>query len=299
MKRATLFNRVKKAGAVLLKRDNTVVKEFSDGKALLDFLFRTEPEFQWRSEFANHGWSIEPTDTVGLNDDDKKLLRSMGIQASKVAVVKQQYGSPTPENPILPMQPPQEQEESMESSKEAAADSITAGQLAKFFSGFDPDASVEVVSAASTSPDIVLPIYEFWNAGGRPKMTIDTDPFYEYVQKGKRAARTPQVPAIPGMTPLGLPERREPQITTHVEARNRRLANKEIIELCRSYQDGIPVGAIRDILTMHGFNGEAMDGIYTGYDGKIHEQVGPKTWISMTWHKLENTGKYEIVAYLS
>jgi hypothetical protein len=84
-----------------------------------------------------------------------------------------------------------------------------------------------------------------------------------------------------------------------VEARNRRQANDDLAALCRKYHANLPIQEIKAILVKHGFNGEAMDGIYTGRDGKMHEQCGPRTWVAMTWHKLERSGLWEIVAYVS
>jgi hypothetical protein len=156
----------------------------------------------------------------------------------KKAIIKQQYGSPTPENPILPMQPPQEQEEELSSEKDAAG----------------PNHFQEEPVSEPTKMRRGL---------GDPAVT-------------KKGAAPP-----------------------NEEKRNRSQANKELFEVCKQPHDGIPVSAIRDILVKNGFNGEAMDGIYTGREGKMHEQCGPRTWIVLSWHKLENTGRYEIVSYLS
>ena len=83
-----------------------------------------------------------------------------------------------------------------------------------------------------------------------------------------------------------------------IEKSNRSRANDELIAINREYHHGLPLSEIDAILTKHGFTGmEAA--IYCGREGRVHEQVGPKTWILLTWHKMENTGRYEIVAYLS
>lgn len=83
------------------------------------------------------------------------------------------------------------------------------------------------------------------------------------------------------------------------EAAARKKANNDLAILSRKYHHGMPIQEIKDILQKYGFNPEVMDGIYTGEEGKIHEQTGPRTWIAMTWHKLPRTGLWEIVAYLS
>lgn len=84
------------------------------------------------------------------------------------------------------------------------------------------------------------------------------------------------------------------------EKKARKKANDALHALTTNkYFSGVPASDIKELLNKFGFNGAAMDGIYTGREGKLHEQVGPKTWISMTWYKMEGSGKYEIVTYLS
>ncbi len=173
----------------------------------------------------------------------------------------------------------------------------TVGQMKAFLEHFDDAAPIIPVSAAAQTVEI--PIYEMWNAGrGQPMISIDTDPFLAHVEKlnklgsGKKAVQTPQVPALGGMTPLGLSDPRQ-------ESRNRKNANGDLAALSRRYHDNLPLQEMRDILQKHGFDPNSMDGIYTGEDGKMHEQCGPRTWVAMTWHKLPRTGVWEIVAYLS
>jgi hypothetical protein len=81
------------------------------------------------------------------------------------------------------------------------------------------------------------------------------------------------------------------------ERRMRKAANDLLHEVGRTYHDGLPIGRIDAILNACGFD-ETSPAIYCGRDGQMHEQVGPKTWITMAWHKME-TGTYEIVSYLS
>lgn len=81
------------------------------------------------------------------------------------------------------------------------------------------------------------------------------------------------------------------------ERRERVKANAELQKLA-NYHDGLPIAAIDDILGRHGFN-PMEPAIYCGRDGQVHEQVGAFSWMSMTWHKMEESGRYEIVAYVS
>jgi len=89
------------------------------------------------------------------------------------------------------------------------------------------------------------------------------------------------------------------KIASTAESSRRNQANKALDILCRAYHQCIPLTEIKDILKSNGFDGDGIDGIYTGREGRSHEQVGPKSWIMMTWHKMEESGKWEVVAYLS
>lgn len=82
------------------------------------------------------------------------------------------------------------------------------------------------------------------------------------------------------------------------EATNRTRANRQLHQLCLTYFDGLPLAQIDEILRLNDFTSmEAA--IYCGRDGHTNEQVGPKTWLSLSWHKMEVTGRYEVVAYVS
>lgn len=76
-------------------------------------------------------------------------------------------------------------------------------------------------------------------------------------------------------------------------------ANKALDVLCKKYYKSLPLDEIKKVLKDNGFNEDAVDGIYTGREGRSHEQVGPKSWLSMTWHKMEESGNWEVVAYIS
>jgi hypothetical protein len=84
---------------------------------------------------------------------------------------------------------------------------------------------------------------------------------------------------------------------TERAARSR--VNTQFQKSIPTYTNGLPLGQIDDILTANGF--DAMQpAIYCGRDGMAHEQVGTKTWIALSWHKMEGThGRYEIVVYVS
>jgi hypothetical protein len=87
-------------------------------------------------------------------------------------------------------------------------------------------------------------------------------------------------------------------MTTTEERKARSRANAKLSELGKVYHDGLALAKLDAILTENGFN-TLESAIYCGRDGRSHEQVGERTWLSLTWHKMEVTGRYEIVAYLS
>lgn len=64
------------------------------------------------------------------------------------------------------------------------------------------------------------------------------------------------------------------------------------------YSNGVPITQIDAILTANGFS-ETEPAIYCGRDGRSHEPVGEGVFLSLSWHKMEVSGRYEIVAYVS
>jgi hypothetical protein len=83
------------------------------------------------------------------------------------------------------------------------------------------------------------------------------------------------------------------------EKKNRAAANKDLDKLLTNkYFKHIPVAEIKEILKNHAFNPDPLDGVYTGDEGKIHEKVGEKSYIVITWYKMES-GNFEVISYLS
>jgi len=81
------------------------------------------------------------------------------------------------------------------------------------------------------------------------------------------------------------------------ERNARKTVNEALYHLSRKYHQGLPISEIDAILVASGFR--AMEeGIYTGHDGHSHEQIGDRTWIAFSWHRM-GSGRYEINAYVS
>jgi hypothetical protein len=266
------------------------------------------------------------------------------------------------------------------SSKVAYQSSITTGQMRSFLETFSDEAPLRVVSAGAETVEI--PIYEMWDAGGTPTISIDTDPLLAHAETSKHSSKKmagfpkgifrgpdslggPSVPyekkggrrykatgefrpplkgeyylsgaivqAYRAPSDLNTPYwiavettvseacptcgrtaashqdmindamsqgefGRRYDMGPKAEAAARKKANNDLAMLSRKYHSAMPLQEIKDILQKHGFDPRVMDGIYTGEEGKMHEQCGSKTWIAMTWHKLPKTGLWEIVVYLS
>jgi hypothetical protein len=82
------------------------------------------------------------------------------------------------------------------------------------------------------------------------------------------------------------------------EAKMRTKANRLLAQWLRDYHHGLPLDLIDAALVEAGF-APMEPAIYCGAEGRVHEQVGPKSWIAMSWHRMEVTGRYEVVAYVS
>ncbi len=77
--------------------------------------------------------------------------------------------------------------------------------------------------------------------------------------------------------------------------RSRRTAvNRELTTLCQTYHDGLPISGIDEILDHYGFN-PTEPAIYCGREGRATAQVGDHTFLLMTWFKMEQSGRYELV----
>ena len=79
-------------------------------------------------------------------------------------------------------------------------------------------------------------------------------------------------------------------------------ANDELRTLVGNsqYFDHIPLADITAILDRWGFDTDAIEGIYTGEDGATDDQVGPKSWLHLRWHKMAPASdRYEIVVYVN
>jgi len=84
-------------------------------------------------------------------------------------------------------------------------------------------------------------------------------------------------------------------MTAQQERVARRRVNHTLCVLSCAYHDGLPITTIDDA---NGFD-TTEPAIYCGRDGICSPmQVGKRTWLSLSWHKMES-GKYEVIANVS
>ena len=87
-------------------------------------------------------------------------------------------------------------------------------------------------------------------------------------------------------------------MTAQQERVARRKVNAVLHELGRAYHDGLPISQIDSALEAYGFSATE-PAIYCGRDGNCSPmQVGDRTWLSLSWHKMES-GRYEVTAYVN
>jgi len=87
----------------------------------------------------------------------------------------------------------------------------------------------------------------------------------------------------------------------------RSAANVALADFTRNqYFDSLPISEIYDLLKGYGIYWEESEGIYTGREGRISEdlydadgQMYSNANLVMTWHKMPESGRYEVVAYVS
>lgn len=87
-------------------------------------------------------------------------------------------------------------------------------------------------------------------------------------------------------------------MTTAQERAARNRVNEALYQLGREYHNGLPIAEIDAILTANGLQATE-PAIYCGRDGRSNEKVGERTYLSLSWHKMEVTGRYEVVAYVN
>ncbi len=108
------------------------------------------------------------------------------------------------------------------------------------------------------------------------------------------------------------PDKKAPKIPESI----RKKMNNEIYELTKEYQKGIPLGPIDKVLRKYGYlliqeDNTPWEGFISGRDGRDNFNIGELKSVSdgaytavqhylvLTWHKMDVSGKYEVVAYVS
>ena len=80
------------------------------------------------------------------------------------------------------------------------------------------------------------------------------------------------------------------------ELKQRNKANKALASL-PNFHPFIPVETINEALVAAGLR-SMEPAIYCGREGRCVEQVGERSYVALSWYKMES-GNYEIVVYVS
>jgi hypothetical protein len=87
--------------------------------------------------------------------------------------------------------------------------------------------------------------------------------------------------------------------------RARRAANGALSEISARYWEALPVADVEAALQLLGITVPADEaGLLCGRDGQttyplVFQGRTAKSVLSLSWHRLDATGKYEVVAYVS
>jgi hypothetical protein len=84
-------------------------------------------------------------------------------------------------------------------------------------------------------------------------------------------------------------------MTATEEQKARKRVNNVLWAIGREYYGSLPIGIVDALLVENGLN-ETEPAIYCGREGSCTQQVGPRSYLTFTWYKMES-GRYEFVAY--
>jgi hypothetical protein len=83
------------------------------------------------------------------------------------------------------------------------------------------------------------------------------------------------------------------------EKKARSRLNKKLNQICkRKYPLNIPWGLISESVMSEGFVMPMLHGLDDNKPGRVHEQIGKKTWLVVQWYPNAND-TFEITAYAS
>lgn len=63
--------------------------------------------------------------------------------------------------------------------------------------------------------------------------------------------------------------------------------------------DHLPIVAISNLVVKHGFNADALGGIYCGHEGRSNNPIGEGKWLTITWARAGDRNRFETIAYVS
>jgi hypothetical protein len=88
-------------------------------------------------------------------------------------------------------------------------------------------------------------------------------------------------------------------MTTTEKRKAKDAVNGFLFDLGKTYQDGLPIGAIIEKLNSVGFTEtEDLEGVYCGREGRVNATVGNGVYLTLSWYKMPS-GRYEVTSYVS
>jgi len=78
-----------------------------------------------------------------------------------------------------------------------------------------------------------------------------------------------------------------------------RKVNVELARMGRTFYDHLPIVAVSNLVEEHGFTADALEGIYCGHEGRVHQPIGHGKYIQINWCRIGDNNRFELNCYVS
>lgn len=78
-----------------------------------------------------------------------------------------------------------------------------------------------------------------------------------------------------------------------------RRLNVELAKIGKEHYDHLPIVRISNLVEEWGFSADELEGIYCGHEGRVHQSIGDGKFIVITWARVGDRNRFEIVSYVS
>jgi hypothetical protein len=75
--------------------------------------------------------------------------------------------------------------------------------------------------------------------------------------------------------------------------------NEQLTPINRTYHTGMPLRTVISVVVGFDLNAEPIQKALYGDNGQMHVEIGQDIFLNLSWHRMEASGNYEIVAYAS